>query len=84
MTSLCANPSCAKPVRYLNAGRLFQFEVKLQAADTNDPPDERDSTLRRRLARKVSHFWLCGKCAANLTLGFDALRGVVVRPRSTA
>ena len=84
MTSHCANPSCAIPVRYLNAGRLFQFEVKLQDAAEAQVPDKSDSTLRRRLARKVSHFWLCGKCASNLTLAFDAFRGVVIQPRSSA
>jgi hypothetical protein len=75
MTDHCANPNCSVPLRRLNDGRLFQFEVKPKF----EPFEE-----RRRAPRGLSHFWLCGQCASTLTLGFDALRGVVVKPRAVA
>jgi len=82
MTSHCANPACSIPLRYLQDGRLFQFEVRPKIVDP--PRENQSSSATGRLARKVTHFWLCGKCASTLTLAFDALKGVVVKPRPTS
>ncbi len=79
MTSHCANPDCATPLRYLRDGRIFQFEVRPGLKPTQEVAASMAEKVRR-----VSHFWLCGSCAATLTLGFDALKGVVIRPRSAA
>lgn len=84
MTSHCANPACAIPLRYLHDGRLFQFEVRPKFAVRDQLPESQSTSARERLVRKVSHFWLCGKCAKTLTLAFDALKGVVVKPRPTS
>lgn len=84
MTSHCANPACAIPLRYLQDGRLFQFEVRPKSPVADPPPEPPSPSATERLVRKVSHFWLCGKCASTLTLAFDALKGVVVRPRPTS
>lgn len=89
MTSHCANPACAIPLRFLRDGRLFQFEVRPTLAISEQAPEQapemapeiQNPSARERLVRKVSHFWLCGKCASSLTLAFDALKGVVVKPR---
>ena len=80
MTSHCANPDCAVPLRYLRDGRIFQFEVRTGLSKVQDdkPITVGDSP------RQVSHFWLCGHCSSTLTLAFDALKGVVIRPRATA
>ena len=81
MTSHCANPACAIPLRFLQDGRLFQFEVRPTLPISERPPENQSPSARERLVRRVSHFWLCGKCASSLTLAFDALKGVVVKPR---
>jgi hypothetical protein len=67
----CANPACARPLRYLFGGRLFQFGVRAHDA-------ERNSHLK--LARRVAHFWLCGQCSSTLSLTFDLREGVKVVP----
>jgi len=72
MTSHCANPECATPLTLLRDGRLYQFEVRPQAP--NEPVSPAKTT------RSVSHFWLCGECSARLTLVFDQLKAIVVKP----
>ena len=69
MTSHCANPDCAVPLRLLRDGRLYQFEVRPQAPKEPATP-----------SRSLSHFWLCGECSSKLTLVFDQLKAVVVKP----
>ena len=80
MTSHCANPACAVPLRLLNNGRLFQFEVRPKASAGDGAADDDSRRTVPGISRKVSHFWLCGQCASQLTLIFDKVRGVVVRP----
>jgi hypothetical protein len=80
MTSHCANPECATPLRYLRDGRIFQFEIRPGLVKATD--DKQVSVAEK--VRRVSHFWLCGRCATNLTLSFDAIKGVVLRPRVEA
>lgn len=84
MTSHCANPACAIPLHHFQDGRLFQFEVRPKLPASDERPENQGPSARERLVRKVSHFWLCGKCASTLTLAFDALKGVVVKPRPTS
>jgi len=72
------------PLRYLQDGRLFQFEVRPKLPMAGQLPENPSTSRTERLVRKVSHFWLCGKCASSLTLAFDALKGVVVKPRPTS
>jgi len=73
------------PLRCLQDGRLFQFEVRPKfPVREQQYQDDQSTSARERLVRKVSHFWLCGKCASTLTLAFDALKGVVVKPRPTS
>ena len=81
VVSCCANPECLTPLRYLRDGRLFQFEVR--SVDRTVFSSEPDHDPLRRPTRHVSHFWLCGHCASNLTLIFDQHRGVVVTPLHT-
>jgi hypothetical protein len=62
MLSKCANPKCESPFNYFNEGKLFEFDFDLGSA----------TCLHRRQARKAASarkiFWLCGACAATLTL----------------
>jgi hypothetical protein len=72
MITHCANPGCAAPLHYDFDGRLFQFEVR--SHDGGSPVSS------RKFARRVAHFWLCGRCCSNLSLDFDLTRGVQVVP----
>lgn len=73
MTSHCANPDCAVPLRLLRDGRLYQFEVRPQAPK-----------VPANSSRHLSHFWLCGECSSKLTLVFDQVKAVVVKPSVAA
>jgi hypothetical protein len=77
MTSHCANPACSVPLTVLRDGRLFQFEVRPQTS-------EEEPTASAKPARNVTHFWLCGECSSKLTLVFDQLQAVVVKPAVAA
>ena len=77
MVSNCANPACATPLRYLRDGRLFQFEIKSVAASEALPEVQPSA---KKVSRGVWHFWLCGHCSSNLTLEFDQLKGVTLKP----
>jgi len=61
----------------LKDGRLFQFEVRPQKISP-EPASPPNST------RTVSHFWLCGECSSKLTLVFDQIKAVVVKPSAAA
>src|SRR5947209_1429954 len=74
----CANPRCAIPLKHLESGRIYQFEVKSYMV-----PGKADSqTLadRKKLSRSVWRFWLCGRCSGDLTLQFNQIRGLEVSP----
>jgi hypothetical protein len=55
MLDRCANPQCAKPLRYLREGRIFVFDSL--------PPDAGSGPGHR-----LKHFWLCGECSQTMVL----------------
>jgi hypothetical protein len=73
MLAKCANPSCSTPLVYLREGKIFMVE---------SPPSQTDKdvviVLRPKSPNRVEHFWLCGPCAAQMTLTYDRQRGVEV------
>ena len=79
VVSNCANPECAVPFRVLRDGRLFQFEVK----SSSEGAQPMLSAERRRLLRRVWHYWLCGSCSSRMTLSlsFDRTEGLRIVPR---
>jgi hypothetical protein len=71
MISKCANPECSAPFRYLRDGKLFRvnwglLESASAAQNDSDKPWHR-----------LEHFWLCGRCAATMTLVAEKGKGVV-------
>ena len=72
----CANPACSLPLHRLKDGRLFRFEIRSTGAGSQGQLADRP----QKVARDVSHFWLCGECSSRLTLIFDPLKGVAVVP----
>ena len=56
MLDHCANPQCAKPLRYLREGRIFVFDSLSSTSDG----------VKR--AHRLEHYWLCGDCSKKLIL----------------
>ncbi len=80
MLSKCANPSCPTPFRYLREGRLYRIDV---ASAGEVRPHGPFLVNGRKGPGKIEHFWLCGSCAATLTLAFEREKGVTVVPRES-
>jgi hypothetical protein len=57
MLNHCANPNCAKPLRYLREGRIFVFDSRPLVSDDGS-----------KQAHRLEHYWLCGSCAETLLL----------------
>jgi hypothetical protein len=55
MLDQCANPKCAKPLRYLREGRIFVFDALPAGSDGS-----------RRQVHRLEHYWLCGSCSETL------------------
>jgi hypothetical protein len=77
MLAYCVNPACCAPLYSFPEGRLFQFEVvsiSIAASDdTTAPFDEKPE-------RQTAHFWLCGRCADDMTLVLEPLKGLSIVP----
>ncbi|HEY2114068.1 MAG TPA: hypothetical protein VGJ51_03210 [Candidatus Angelobacter sp.] len=73
MLAKCANPSCSTPLVYLREGKIFMVESPQSQTD-------KDAAIifRPKSPNRVEHFWLCGPCAAQLTLTYDRQRGVEI------
>ena len=75
MLHKCANPACENLFRRLREGKLFQVETKRFPESR-----ERGSSLARRNARHVEHYWLCDECTPLVTLAFDRTEGMLIVP----
>ena len=81
MVSQCSNPSCGRPLTSLSEGRLFQFEiVSISVSAIDDASTELNETPQRETA----NFWLCGECAASMTLTLEPLAGLRLQPLQTS
>ncbi len=69
MVDCCANPGCARPLKYLRDGRIYIFDI---GSAPGDPGAKRTSHLE--------HYWLCGLCSETLILVQDG-RGIRIAPR---
>ena len=76
MLSKCANPSCSASFRYFHQGQLFRMEVELPEEDRNTVDGD-----AARVSRRAEFFWLCDRCACEMTLACDG-RGAVLVTRS--
>jgi hypothetical protein len=76
MLARCVNPTCYAPLHSFCEGRLFQFEVvSISVAAVDDKFDEQPD-------RQTAHFWLCGRCANEMTLLLEPRRGLRLVPTS--
>jgi hypothetical protein len=69
MVDCCANPACARPLKYLRDGRIYIFDV---GSVKGDAGAKRTSHLE--------HYWLCGLCSETLILLHDGA-GLHVAPK---
>ena len=72
MLAKCANPSCSTPLVYLREGKIFMVE------SPQSQTEQDGAIFIRPRSNRVEHFWLCGPCAARMTLTYDRERGIEV------
>ena len=75
MLAKCANPSCSTPLVYLREGKIFMMEHNQHPHVRSEGP----VLVKPQPTHQVEHFWLCGPCAAEMTLVYDD--GVKVAPK---
>ncbi|HJT01995.1 MAG TPA: hypothetical protein VJ756_23075 [Terriglobales bacterium] len=83
MLAKCANPACSAPFLYLREGKLYQIEMQTEMSSAAGEQKGGVAKDDRKPARRLEFFWLCGRCARQMTLSFDRGRGVVVVPTRT-
>jgi hypothetical protein len=81
MLAHCVNPDCYASLRSFSEGRLFQFEVVSISIAAND---EAAAPFDEKPERQTAHFWLCGRCADNMTLVLEPMRGLKIVPLSAS
>ena len=77
MLSKCANPDCSAPFLYLHQGKLFRVDSEAVARgglSLGSAPEP------KKPPRRTEFFWLCGDCAAEMTLAYKKGIGVVTVP----
>ena len=74
MLSKCANPSCTASFLYFHQGKLFRMETEMLA---HDP---RQAAVAAKIERRTEFFWLCDRCASEMTVEYDSKGNVLVKP----
>lgn len=77
MLSKCANPECSAPFLYFHRGRLFRLETEGRQDRRRNMGGEVGTA---KALRRVEFYWLCQDCAEKMTLTFDRMSGITVRP----
>ena len=77
MLAHCVNHECSAPVHSFSEGRLFQFEVVSISVSASDDVGEISD---EKPHKQNVQFWLCGSCAASMTLRLEPARGVKLIP----
>ncbi len=79
MLSKCLNPCCSATFQYLRQGRLFRIDfAEMDRRSACSGQQIADS--QRVNARPSEHFWLCGKCAATMTIAVSGAGEVRLVP----
>ena len=73
MLAKCVNPVCCNQFLFLHQGKLF--EVEFQYSDGVVASGHREPVNGKM---HVERYWLCDKCAEELTLSFDKRQGLVI------
>ncbi len=75
MLAYCVNEGCNRPLHSFSEGRLFQFEVVSISVAASD---EKSAPFDEKPQRQTLHLWLCGRCAATMSLVLEPTRGIKV------
>ena len=81
MLTNCANQNCRARLYSFSEGRLFQFEVNSISFSAEDGFCSR---LETSPEKQTLHLWLCGSCAAGMTLILEPLQGIKLVPAGAA
>lgn len=77
MVAHCVNPGCGAQLHSFAEGRLFQFDVvSISVSAADDPGAPFDEEPKSQTAQ----FWLCGRCAASVTLTLEPIHGLKIVP----
>lgn len=71
MLSKCANPSCSASFRYFHEGKLFRIETSGSTAGNAE---------LAKPAGRVEFFWLCARCAPEMTVRDDGRGHISITP----
>jgi hypothetical protein len=77
MLAHCVNPDCCAPLESFPEGRLYQFEIVSISIAASDSAL---AAFDEKPERQAVHYWLCGRCAANLNLRLEPRQGLQVVP----
>lgn len=81
MLSKCANPSCSASFRYFHQGKLFRIESGMTASIETDVRNvKKGNANAAKAVARVEFFWLCDRCASEMTLEHDNRGHVTVMP----
>lgn len=73
MLQKCANPDCAAPFRHGSHGKFFRVRIDQEG-------DIQILAVSPHQSLKPEYFWLCHRCAKNVSIRFDHAQGLVVGP----
>jgi hypothetical protein len=77
MIAHCVNPNCGAQLHSFVEGRLFQFEVVSISVSATD---EASAPFDEEPKSQTAQFWLCGRCAATLSLVLEPINGLRIVP----
>jgi len=77
MIAHCVNPGCGAQLYSFSEGRLFQFEVVSISVSATD---EASAPFDEEPQSQTAQFWLCGRCAASMTLTLEPINGLKIIP----
>jgi hypothetical protein len=77
MIAYCVNPNCGAQLHSFVEGRLFQFEVVSISVSATD---EASAPFNEEPKAQTAQFWLCGRCAATMSLVLEPVSGLKIIP----
>jgi hypothetical protein len=77
MIAYCVNPNCGAQLHSFIEGRLFQFEVVSISVSATD---DGNASFNEEPKSQTAQFWLCGRCAATMSLVLEPMNGLKIVP----
>ncbi len=70
MVSKCLNSYCSTIFKYFGRGRLFRIDFT-EAGKRSAVANKKIIASVRSKVNPIEHFWLCEKCATNMTIALS-------------